>query len=176
MEKEPNQNEGTHGILNERIIRFNDLREADVKRLDEKFRDYDIKYQIQFSAAKEALGIALIAQEKGTAAALDGTSKAIDKADIATDKRFSLLSEKIDGVVEAISKNSGQQGIYVTHGDLSTEMEKLRNSFESMLQPVVTFMNNQTGQQKGISGSWTTLISTVGLVSALIAIFFAISK
>ena len=34
------------------------LKEVEAKRLDDKFRDTDTKYQIQFSAAKEALGIA----------------------------------------------------------------------------------------------------------------------
>lgn len=144
--------------------------------IDDKFKDVDIKYQIQFNAAKEALGIALIAQEKAVAAALDSTKEAIGKAEIATDKRFDLLSEKIDGVNETLNKNAGAQGIYVTHTDLSTEMEKLRNSFEAMLHPVVTFMNNAQGQQKGAGTSWQTMVTIIAVGATLISIFFAISK
>lgn len=168
-------------LLEAAIKRQDNLREAEVhridhdldtevKRLDDKFKDGDVKYQIQFNAAKEALGIALIAQEKAVAAALEGTKEAIGKADIATDKRFELLSEKIDGVSETLNKNAGAQGIYVTHNDLNVEMEKLRVSFETMLRPVIAFMNSQTGQQKGTSQSWTTLATVIGISVAVITL------
>lgn len=146
------------------------------KDVDEKFRDNDIKYQIQFNAAKEALGIALIAQEKAVAAALDSTKEAIGKAEIATDKRFDLLSEKIDGVSETLNKNTGAQGVYVTHVDLSAEMEKLRTSFETMLNPVITFMNNSTGQKTGVSNSWGLVLSIAGLISIIAGIVVAFSR
>ena len=163
-------------IVNEAVARLDDLRTIEVKRIDEKIDLGDDKYQIQFNAAREALGIALVAQEKAVAAALEGTKEAIVKNDANTDKRFDLLSEKIDGIGETISKSAGAQGIYVTHSDLSIEMEKLRNSFEDMLRPVVTFMNSQTGQQKGISASWGVLLAGLGAVATIIAIFFALSK
>lgn len=181
IEKISDPTENVKGWLRREIGRLDDLRKAamrelghdlktEIKRLDEKNKDDDTKYQIQFSAAKEALGIALIAQEKAVAAALDATKEAINKAEIATDKRFALLSEKIDGVSEQLNKNAGAQGIYVTHSDLSAEMEKLRTSFEGMLRPVVTFMNSQTGQQKGMGLSWGVLLGAIGLISAVIAI------
>ena len=159
----------------------NALRDAETKRIDEKFIDVndkfaavDVKYQIQFNAAEKAVGIASTAQEKLVAQALDGTKEAINKADVATDKRFSLLSEKIDGVVETISKNTGAQGIYVTHTDLNIAMEKLTLSIEATLRPVVAFMNSQTGQQKGVGLSWGLLINIVSLCGVLVAIFFAL--
>ena len=154
--------------FNETVNRIDSLHEVEIKRIDEKFEDSDIKYQIQFNAAKEALGIALIAQEKATAAALEGTKEAITKADVATDKRFELLSEKIDGVSKVLSQNTGAQGIYVTHSDLSTEMEKLRLSFEGMLSPVVTFMNSSQGKSQGFSASWGIILGAVGLTSTVI--------
>lgn len=150
--------------------------DTEIGRVDEKFKDNDVKYQIQFSAAKEALGIALIAQEKAVASALDSTKEAINKAEIATDKRFELLSEKIDGVNEILSKNTGAQGIYVTHGELSTEMEKLRLSFENMIRPVVTYMNSSQGKSTGLNASWIYLLGGVSLISTIIAIFVALSK
>lgn len=152
------------------------LHEFETKRIDDKFKESDIKYQIQFSAAKEALGIALIAQEKGTAAALEGTKEAINKADVATDKRFSLLSEKIDGVVETISKNTGAQGIYVTHTDLAVALDKLQVSIESTLRPVVNFMNSQSGRSSGFNSGWGYLVGGVGLIATLISIFYALTK
>lgn len=158
------------------IKRLDDLANLREKHFEDKIHDKDIQYQLQFNSAKEAVSIALIAQEKAVAAALEGTKEAINKADINTDKRFSLLSEKIDGITSTMNKSTGERGIYVTHSDLSSEMEKLRTSFESMLRPVITFMNNQTGQQKGVSGSWALLLGAVGLISGLIGIFFALSN
>lgn len=158
------------------IKRIDNLAELREKHAEEKFHDKDVQYQLQFNSAKEAVSIALIAQEKAVAAALEGTKEAINKADINTDKRFSLLSEKIDGITTTMNKSTGERGIYVTHSDLSIEMEKLRASFEAMLRPVVTFMNNQTGQQKGSGTSWQTMVTIVSVCGALIGIFFALAK
>ena len=124
----------------------------------------------RFEAQQLALKDALISQEKAVAAALEGTKEAIVKNDANTDKRFDLLSEKIDSVVETISKNTGAQGIYVTHSDLSAEMEKLRTSFEGMLRPVVTFMNSQTGKAKGIDEIWTKIAMIIGGTAAVITL------
>lgn len=202
-------------LIDLEIERIDDLRKAEVRRIDEKINENNVKYQIQFSDSKEAVGTAFIAQEKAIAAALIGTKEAITKsdqvtkeaitkADTTTDKRFDLLSEKIDSIAETISKNTGAQGIYVTHEALSNEMEKLRLSFESMLRPVITFMNSQqgketiadprmdtlmakvellntvqntnTGKSAGIGMSWQTMVTAIALCGTLISIFFALSK
>ena len=180
------------------VSRIDDLRDAEIKRVDEKFKDNDTKSQIQFLAAKDALGIALIAQEKAVAAALEGTKEAINKADITTDKRFDLLSEKIDAIANTMSKNTGAQGIYVTHDDLTTSIEKLQDYMEHTLQPVVAFMNSQqgkqgifdpqitllisemkatresaangAGQKQGIGSSWLVVVGAVGLIGAIAAV------
>lgn len=164
-------------MLEASVNRQDNLRESethrldhDVQRLDDKFKDSDVKYQIQFNAAKEALGIALIAQEKGTAAALEGTKEAINKADVATDKRFSLLSEKIDGVVETINKNTGSQGIYVTYTDLSAALDKLQTNIENSLKPVIAFMNSQQGRATGSSSSYASVATIIGISIAVITL------
>jgi hypothetical protein len=171
-----------HQDITESIRRIDALRESEIKRIDEKFKDSDIKYQIQFNAAKEALGIALIAQEKATAAALEGTKEAITKADVATDKRFELLSEKIDGVSKVLSQNTGAQGIYVTHADLSVFGEKLQTSFEEALKPLVSQVNTLTaaqnsmqGRSSGFSASWGIIIGAVGLTSTIILLGLRLS-
>ena len=155
-------------LVGDSTKRLDDLANLREKHADEKFRDYDSKYQIQFTAAKEAVGIASAAQEKLVAQALDGTKEAINKADINNDKRLSLLSEKIDGAIDKLNTSTGERGVYVTHTDLSTEMEKLRNSFEVMLRPVVTFMNSQTGQERGTSSTMANVVTAISVTSALI--------
>jgi len=125
----------------------------------------------RFDAQQLALKDALISQEKAVAAALEGTKEAIVKNDANTDKRFDLLSEKIGGVVEAINKNAGAQGIYVTHSDLASEMEKLRVSFEGMLRPVITFMNSQTGKDIGASTKSNSIVQGIVIGSVILGIF-----
>jgi hypothetical protein len=136
--------------------------------IDTRFEAIMLNASQRFDAQQLALKDALMAQEKQTALALINTEKAIDKADLNTEKRFALLTDKIDGAVDAISKSTGAQGIYVTHSDLSGEMEKLRVSFEGMLRPVITFMNSATGQQKGISGSWSVIVTAISISATLI--------
>ena len=163
-------------IVAEAVNRIDDIREVEVRRIDDRIDANDDKYQIQFNAAKEAISTALIAQEKAVEAALQGTKEAINKADATTDKRFDLLSEKIDGIAETISKKSGESVAYVTHNDLTIALDKLQTSIEITLRPVVTFMNAQQGQQKGIGTSWGALLGAVGLISTIIGIFLIISR
>jgi hypothetical protein len=160
-------------LLINAINRIDDLSKAESKRIDEKFRDSDIKYQIQFTSAKEAVSIASIAQEKLVAQALDGTKEEISKADLNTDKRFSLLSEKIDGITTQMNKSSGERGIYVTHSDLENAMDKLQNSIEATLRPVVNFMNSQTGQSKAQNQIWGYMFGGLMLIIAILTYFSA---
>lgn len=153
------------------------------KYVDDKFNGKDVQYQIQFAAAEKAVGIALVAQEKAVAAALEGTKEAISKADTNTDKRFSLISEKIDGITDTMNKNIGERGVYVTHTDLSQEMSKLRTDFESMLipiktmiTPIRTFMDSQGGKSEGLNMGWVYLIGAISLVGTILSIFHAVSE
>src|ERR1035437_7353515 len=115
--------------------RLDDLRDVDLKHIDEKFKESDLKYQIQFSDSEKAVVTAFIAQEKAISTALIGTKEAINKSDTNTDKRFDLISEKIDSMAQVMSKNSGEQSIYVTHNDLQYSLERLQTNIESTLRP-----------------------------------------
>lgn len=174
-------------LLKEAILRQDDLRFAETRRLDQgiatevrrvdgKFLDSDMKYQIQFSAAKEALNIALVAADKQVAVALDGTKESIRNEKVATDKRFDLLGEKIDGVTDVLNKNVGSAGVYVTHTDLTIALDKLQTSIEIALRPVITFMNTQTGQAKGASSLWGYILGGIGLISLILTIVLTLSK
>lgn len=157
-------------MIDDAVERIDDLRKTEVRRIDEKIDANDVKYQIQFSSAKEAVAIASTAQEKSMTASFEGTKDAINKADVNTDKRFEAISQKIDGVSELLNKNAGAQGIYVTHNDLNVEMEKLRVSFEAMLRPVVTFMNSQTGKTQGVDMSWSRAAMVIAAAATIITL------
>lgn len=156
----------------------------EIKTNNVSLRDYlDLRINDTVSAADQrfdgqqlALKDALISQEKAVAAALEGTKEAINKADVATDKRFDLLSEKIDGAVLTISKSLGQSGLYVTQSDLNIVVDKIQTNFEIALRPVLAFMNSSQGQQKGISASWGAIIGIVGLIATILGIFAVISR
>src|ERR1035437_374099 len=115
--------------------------------IDTRFDAVMLSASQRFDAQQLALKDALMAQEKQTALALINTEKAIDKADLNTEKRFALLTDKIDGAVDAISKSTGQQGVYVTHSDLNIIVDKIQTGFNDALKPLVSQVNILTAAQ-----------------------------
>lgn len=163
-------------LIEASITRLDDIHRLDIARLDQKINDKDTQYQIQFNGSEKAVGTAFIAQEKAISAALIGTKEAIKESKDNTDKRFDLLSEKIDTLSTSMNKTSGERGIYVTHTDLSIAMDKLQTGIEATLRPVVTFMNSSSGQSKGLNMSWLYLVQAVGFLSVIVSVFYALSK
>ena len=164
------------------IKRLDDIHCKDVKRLDEKIDLKDVQYQLQFASAREAVGIASTAQEKLVAQALDGTRDAINKADLTTDKRFSLLSEKIDGVTTAMNKSTGERGIYVTHSDLQLFGEKIQSSFENALKPLISqvtiltaVQNSQQGTGEGRKEMYGWIVGGVMFLIAVASFFIKVT-
>lgn len=196
--KDPTSN--ARELVESSIKRLDDLRESEIRRVEDKFkniddksRDYDIKYQIQFDDSKEAV-----------LAALTATKEAINKADQANEKRFdavnefrstlsdqqskllnrteyesnhAALVEKIDGVESRINRTEGASNIYVTHTDLSIFGEKLQAGFEAALKPLIlqvntltAAQNSQQGGKEGVKNVWGYVVGAVGLTSAIIAI------
>lgn len=148
----------------ETIKRIDNIIETQVKRIDEKIQDKDTKYQIQFTAAKEAVAIASTAQKELVAQALGGTKEAITKNDTNTDKRFDLLSEKIDGVMEAMNKNTGERGIYVTHEYLNISLDKLQSNIEAALKPLIAYMNASEGRGGGAKDMYGWIIGGISFL------------
>jgi N-methylhydantoinase B/oxoprolinase/acetone carboxylase alpha subunit len=136
--------------------------------VDTRFDAIILNASQRFDAQQLALKDALLAQEKGTSLALVNTEKAIDKAAANTDKRFDELSDKISTAIDSINKSTGASAIYVTHTDLSSEMEKLRVSFEGMLRPVVTFMNSQNGKSDEGKNIWAYVVTAISLIISII--------
>jgi hypothetical protein len=156
------------------VKRIDDLATVREKNTENTFRDRKDYYDLKINDTANMAAQRFEAQDKAINAALDGTKEAINKADVNTDKRFSLLSEKIDGITNTMNKSTGERGIYVTHSDLSVEMEKLRNSFEIMLRPVVTFMNSQTGKEDESKNIWAYIIALAGIALAIVALILKI--
>lgn len=161
-------------LITDAVDRLDDLRDAEARRVDEKFVGIVSAAAQRFEAQQLALKDALISQEKAVAAALEGTKEAINKADINTDKRFSLLSEKIDGITNTMNKSTGERGIYVTHVDLNIAMDKLQQSIETTLRPVVNFMNSSQGTGKGRQDMYGWIVG--GVMFVITVAGFAIAQ
>lgn len=143
--------------------RLDDLRKAEVRRIDEKIESNDDKYQIQFSDSKEAILTALAtvkesgnkadsANEKRFDAVNDSTSKLSEQqakllARTEYETGHAALTEKIDGVESRINRTEGVSSFYVTHSDLTNALDNQSNKFELMLRPVITYMNSQSGKE-----------------------------
>lgn len=155
-------------LVDTSIRRLDDIRQIEVNRITDRIDANDVKYQMQFNAAKDNVSIALIAQEKAVAAALDAAKEATSKSEISMDKRFDLLSKKIDELMEIINKNTGAQGIYVTHNDLNNSFDKFRIDIETMLRPVITkveqlstVQNTNTGKGEGMTRMYGWIVGGV---------------
>lgn len=208
-------------IVEEAVSRIDDLRVAEVRRIDERIDANDDKYQIQFADSEKAVISALIATKENGNKADQTNEKRFDAVNESYsklseqqtklltrneyDSAHKSLAEKIDGVESRINRTEGQSGVFVTHTDLSSSLEKLQGNIEVMIRPIVTnqdvlntFMNSQRGKEgvtdpamtkltkavedlvgtksQGISASWGVLVGAVGFIATLIAIFFALSK
>src|ERR1035437_8368918 len=186
-------------MIEESSGRLDDLRKAEVKRIDDKIAEKDEKYQIQFADSKEAVVAALIT-----------TKEAITKADQANEKRFDAVNEtnsklneqqaklltrteyesnhkslieKIDGVESRINRTEGASNVYVTQNDLNVVVDKITElitqgqvSNELALQPVIAFMHSQTGKSQGISSSWGVMLGAMGLIGTILGIFAVVSR
>jgi NAD-specific glutamate dehydrogenase len=186
-------------MIEESSGRLDDLRKAEVRRIDDKIAEKDEKYQIQFADSKEAVVAALIT-----------TKEAITKADQANEKRFDAVNEtnsklneqqaklltrteyesnhkslieKIDGVESRINRTEGASNVYVTQNDLNVVVDKITElikqgqvSNQLALQPVIAFMNSQTGKSQGISSSWGVMLGAMGLIGTILGIFAVVSR
>ncbi len=123
----------------------------------------------RFADADKAIAAALIAQEKQVSASLESTKEAITKAEASADKRFDLLSEKISEVSDLLNKATGQNGVYVTHEDLSLSLDKLQTNLETTLNPLVAFMNAQQGSKNASNTSFSQIITIIAVAVALLS-------
>lgn len=162
-------------MIEESTQRLDDLRKVEVKRIDEKIDANDEKYQIQFNDAKEAINKADQANEKrfdsvnefrNTLA--DQQTKLLTRTEY--ESAHKALAEKIDGVTDRINRTEGASGVYVTQNDLNSALNKLQTNIETTLQPVVAFMNSQTGKTNGLVQQWVYVVGFFGIISTIITL------
>lgn len=163
------------------VERLDDLRNNEVKRLEDKIDNNDKKYQIEFNAAKEAVTKSETATDKRFDAIAittrnleDSQSKLITRNEYISAHQG--LIDKVDSVIDRINRTEGASGIFVTQTDLNTSIEKLNTSIQATLKPVVDFMNSEQGRNRGISSVWGVILGTAGFLAAIITMFFVLSS
>jgi hypothetical protein len=115
----------THGDLVEMRTQLVALREELIGRMDKEgsridglFAEHDTRYGQRFDAQERALNAALVAAEKTVTAALAATKesnaaaqaaadRAVQKAEVANEQRFSNIVEKLDALSAQVGLISG---------------------------------------------------------------------
>ena len=166
--------------------------------IDQKFLDFDLRYQQRFDAQQKALADALAAQEKALGAALGAADRAVTKAEIAAEKRFESvnefravlttqsaematksellgqvtgLAEKFDfGMRNLTDKIDGPTGVAGQVSEVRTQISELRASYDTRRKDKADRIENAfKGNQ-----NWIGVIAII--VSASVALWVAMSR
>ena len=142
-------------VLDERITRERELREALEAKLDER----DRRYEDRFKAQEMAVNAALQAQEKLTASAFNASEKAITKAETSQTQYNAThndLTRKMDAqykeMLPRIEAETRFKGIDEKIGDL----RESRSSVE--------------GVDKNKAATWVAVMALIGLAIAVAAL------
>ncbi len=77
--------------------------------------------------------------------------------------------EKANELREQINR---ERVLYATKDDVAAAVGKI----EATIGPVVSYVSSQQGRSSGLDAGWKILIAAVGLIGALITIFFALRR
>lgn len=119
----------------------------------------------RFEASNIALQAALAAAKELVSAAQSAADRAVQKAEISSDKRF-------EGVNEFRAQLADQQRTLMPRA----EVEVLLKALTDRVKASETILAENRGAHKGLSEGWGWAVGVVGLVSAVIAILFAILR
>ena len=181
------------------IKRLDDLREAEVKRVNDHFilmAFYEDKLNIAEAKrldSMRAVDVAAVvtANDKATAQATvlannvtasAETLRALVATTAATNAKqltdsTNLMTDRISALEKAQYENKGRDIVSTPALDLRLDsIEKTLADLGRIITNLQNAQNTQTGQSKGIGMSWMYLIQAVGFLSVIVSIFYALSK
>lgn len=132
---------------------FDHLREL----LDER----DIRYQQRFDAQQVAIKDAFAAAKE-----------AVGKAETSSDARFAAVNEFRQTLADQTASFLTRAEYRAEHSALERRVGDLIDS----LSKTNSRLDLISGRSSGMNAGWTMLVGAVGLISTLIAIFYALSK
>lgn len=116
---------------------------------------------VRFEAQEKAVAAALAAQEKAVAAALAAAKEAVTKAETATERRFENSNEWRN-TVETLQRT------YMPR----TESEQQLKALTARVDVLAGRVNSREERGRGMGEIWAYIIGGVGVVAALVAIFW----
>lgn len=113
----------------------------------------------RYSAQEKAVGAAFAAQEKAINAALAAASTAVNKAEIAAEKRF-------EGVNEFRGQLADQQRTFMPRQEADSEFRALRDKLDGLTQR----LDRSEGRSSGVQASTATLVTIILVAVAVMGL------
>lgn len=129
---------------------------------DVSLREY---VDTRFEAQREAVAAALAAQEKAVAAALAAADRAVSKAELAAERRF-------ESVNEFRATLTDQARTFMPRAEAEQAIQTLHEKLETITNRV----NARDERANTWASGWGLIVGIVGVVSAVIAIIFALTR
>lgn len=85
----------------------------------------------------------------------------------ALDLARQIQTYKDEAANELRSQINSERGIYATHDDLASAVEKI----ELVLAPVLAYVNSRQGRSGGLNDGWKYLLGVIGLIPIVATIF-----
>ena len=133
------------------------------KRLQSADQAADVRNEQRFTAQQQAIKDALTSQKEAVAAALVAAEKAVLVAETNAEK-WRAASNEWRGAMNDRERNLMPR----------TETEKGMQALADKLDSLATRMDRNEGRSGGLNAGWGILVGAVGLLAALIAIFFTL--
>jgi|SRR6185295_2464310 len=129
---------------------------------DIRLREY---VDVRFEAQEKAVAAALAAQEKAVAAALAAADRAVAKAETAAEKRFESVNEFRSALADNFRTLMPR-----------AEYEAAMKTVNEKIDVLTTRVNAKDERASTWASGWGLIVGLVGVVSAVIAIIFALTR
>jgi Flp pilus assembly protein TadB len=123
-----------------------------------------VHLQALLLAEHHANEVRFLAMEKATVAALAAAQRAVEKAEIAVEKR-------LEGMNEFRGSLADQARLLMPRGEADSRI----NALSETLKELASRIDRQEGRGSGLNAGWGYLVGAVGLVAAIIAIFLKLA-
>jgi hypothetical protein len=156
-----------------------DLKTSIVDRfnaVDNRFGDYDLRYQQRFDAQTKALDAALAAAKDAVNTALVAAEKATSKAEAAADKRFESVNEFRQTLTDQTGTFLPRSEAEARMTALSEKIDDLKTATAAALATVDVRLAANAAKGQGMSQLWGVILGAAGLVSIIVSLFLATTK
>lgn len=141
-----------------------------LSHLSSLINERDLRYQQRFTDQDRAVSAALAAQEKAVAAALSAAERAVLKAEAAAERRFESQNE-------FRGQLSDQAARQLPRAEAAVEFTNIRERLDELgkrIEAITITQASVGGVAVGSKDSFARLVSVVGLIGGIAALFFAL--